>query len=226
MPEPLKPQATSVRSGYDRWAAIYDHEANPLIALEEPVVREALGDVSGPRGPRPRVRHRAALRVAREGRGDGDRRRLLGRHAGGGAPQAGGGGGAFPRARPSPAAAVRRRDLRPRGERPGARAPRGSRRLLRRGAPGAAPGRPRRRLRDAPRDVPEGRPGALHRSRERREGAAGQLRPLGRRLRHGRGARGLRPRGDRRAGARRGFRRAPPAGREVRGIGRCWSSCG
>jgi malonyl-CoA O-methyltransferase len=47
MPEPLKPQASSVRSGYDRWAAIYDREANPLIALEEPVVREALGDVAG-----------------------------------------------------------------------------------------------------------------------------------------------------------------------------------
>jgi len=36
-----------VRSGYDRWATIYDREANPLIALEEPVVREALGDVAG-----------------------------------------------------------------------------------------------------------------------------------------------------------------------------------
>ena len=47
MPEPLKPQGTSVRSGYDRWASIYDREANPLIALEEPVVREALGDVAG-----------------------------------------------------------------------------------------------------------------------------------------------------------------------------------
>ena len=38
---------TSVRRGYDRWASIYDHEANPLIALEEPVVREALGEVRG-----------------------------------------------------------------------------------------------------------------------------------------------------------------------------------
>ena len=47
MPDPLKPQGSSVRSGYDRWATIYDREANPLIALEEPVVREALGDVSG-----------------------------------------------------------------------------------------------------------------------------------------------------------------------------------
>jgi malonyl-CoA O-methyltransferase len=37
----------SVRRGYDRWASIYDREANPLIALEEPVVREALGEVAG-----------------------------------------------------------------------------------------------------------------------------------------------------------------------------------
>ena len=47
MPDPLKPQAASVRSGYDRWAASYDREANPLIAIEEPVVREAIGDVAG-----------------------------------------------------------------------------------------------------------------------------------------------------------------------------------
>jgi ubiquinone/menaquinone biosynthesis C-methylase UbiE len=47
MSEPLKPHGTSVRTGYDRWASIYDREANPLIALEEPVVREALGDVAG-----------------------------------------------------------------------------------------------------------------------------------------------------------------------------------
>jgi malonyl-CoA O-methyltransferase len=36
-----------VRRGYDRWAEIYDEEDNPLIALEEPVVRAALGDVAG-----------------------------------------------------------------------------------------------------------------------------------------------------------------------------------
>jgi ubiquinone/menaquinone biosynthesis C-methylase UbiE len=47
MPEPLKPQASSVRTGYDRWASIYDSERNPLIGLEEPVVRETLGDVAG-----------------------------------------------------------------------------------------------------------------------------------------------------------------------------------
>ena len=37
----------SVRGGYDRWAAIYDHDANPLQALEAPAVRSALGDVQG-----------------------------------------------------------------------------------------------------------------------------------------------------------------------------------
>jgi ubiquinone/menaquinone biosynthesis C-methylase UbiE len=34
-----------VRTGYDRWAVVYDHDRNPLQALEEPVVRAALGDV-------------------------------------------------------------------------------------------------------------------------------------------------------------------------------------
>jgi len=35
------------REGYDRWAAIYDSEDNPLIALEEPRVVELLGDARG-----------------------------------------------------------------------------------------------------------------------------------------------------------------------------------
>ena len=35
------------QAGYDRWAAIYDHDANPLQALEGPRVRELLGDVRG-----------------------------------------------------------------------------------------------------------------------------------------------------------------------------------
>jgi ubiquinone/menaquinone biosynthesis C-methylase UbiE len=34
-----------IRAGYDRWAQVYDHDANPLQALEEPVVREAVGPV-------------------------------------------------------------------------------------------------------------------------------------------------------------------------------------
>jgi malonyl-CoA O-methyltransferase len=33
--------------GYDQWAAIYDRDANPLPALEEPLVEELLGDVRG-----------------------------------------------------------------------------------------------------------------------------------------------------------------------------------
>jgi ubiquinone/menaquinone biosynthesis C-methylase UbiE len=35
------------RIGYDQWAAIYDHDANPLPALEEPLVEQLLGDVRG-----------------------------------------------------------------------------------------------------------------------------------------------------------------------------------
>jgi len=36
-----------VRAGYDRWAAVYDAEGNPLMALEEPLVRRAVGAVRG-----------------------------------------------------------------------------------------------------------------------------------------------------------------------------------
>ncbi|HQY87777.1 MAG TPA: class I SAM-dependent methyltransferase [Tepidisphaeraceae bacterium] len=36
---------SSVRTGYDRWASIYDHEENPLQALEGPAVRAALGEL-------------------------------------------------------------------------------------------------------------------------------------------------------------------------------------
>jgi SAM-dependent methyltransferase len=35
------------KDGYDRWAAIYDTEGNPLVALEEPWVERLLGDVRG-----------------------------------------------------------------------------------------------------------------------------------------------------------------------------------
>lgn len=38
---------SGVRGGYDRWAAVYDHDANPLQALEEPVLRSAVGDPRG-----------------------------------------------------------------------------------------------------------------------------------------------------------------------------------
>jgi malonyl-CoA O-methyltransferase len=36
-----------VREGYDRWALVYDHDANPLLPLEEPHVRRLSGDVRG-----------------------------------------------------------------------------------------------------------------------------------------------------------------------------------
>lgn len=35
------------REGYDRWAEIYDDEANPLVMIEEPEVIRALGEVAG-----------------------------------------------------------------------------------------------------------------------------------------------------------------------------------
>ena len=38
---------SSVRVGYDRWANVYDHDANPLQALEEPFMRRAIGDPRG-----------------------------------------------------------------------------------------------------------------------------------------------------------------------------------
>jgi malonyl-CoA O-methyltransferase len=38
---------TTVQAGYDRWSAVYDHDGNPLQALEEPIVRSAVGDVRG-----------------------------------------------------------------------------------------------------------------------------------------------------------------------------------
>ena len=47
MPETGKPDPSAIRSGYDRWAELYDHELNPLVALEEPRVRAAIGDVRG-----------------------------------------------------------------------------------------------------------------------------------------------------------------------------------
>jgi len=42
---PIPDEIRAVRGGYDRWAAVYDHDRNPLPALEEPLVREALRDV-------------------------------------------------------------------------------------------------------------------------------------------------------------------------------------
>jgi len=36
-----------IQSGYDRWAAVYDRDGNPLQALEGPAVRAAVGDPRG-----------------------------------------------------------------------------------------------------------------------------------------------------------------------------------
>lgn len=38
---------SDVRKSYDRWATVYDHDGNPLQALEEPALRERVGDVAG-----------------------------------------------------------------------------------------------------------------------------------------------------------------------------------
>ena len=38
---------STVRVGYDRWAKVYDHDANPLQALEGPIVWHAIGDPRG-----------------------------------------------------------------------------------------------------------------------------------------------------------------------------------
>ncbi len=36
-------------SGYDRWSEVYDHDRNPLVLLEEPLVREWIGSARGKR---------------------------------------------------------------------------------------------------------------------------------------------------------------------------------
>lgn len=38
---------SEVRTGYDRWAKVYDHDANPTQALEGPMVWQAIGDSRG-----------------------------------------------------------------------------------------------------------------------------------------------------------------------------------
>lgn len=40
-------RVVSTREGYDRWAEVYDDEANPLVILEGPEVARALGEVRG-----------------------------------------------------------------------------------------------------------------------------------------------------------------------------------
>src|ERR1051326_7190087 len=46
-PQPEPVDLLSTKDGYDRWAAIYDDEGNPLTALEEPWMDTLLGDVRG-----------------------------------------------------------------------------------------------------------------------------------------------------------------------------------
>jgi len=36
-----------IQAGYDRWASVYDHDANPLQALEGPIVRQLVGNAQG-----------------------------------------------------------------------------------------------------------------------------------------------------------------------------------
>lgn len=43
----MNPNTTDIRAGYDRWAVVYDHDANPLQALEDPLVRAAVGNPRG-----------------------------------------------------------------------------------------------------------------------------------------------------------------------------------
>ncbi len=45
--DPAGAEHLPTRDGYDRWAAIYDDEDNPLIRLEAPVVHELTGPVAG-----------------------------------------------------------------------------------------------------------------------------------------------------------------------------------
>src|SRR3954451_9578563 len=48
MPGPNRVQTTpGVREGYDRWSPVYDHDLNPLQALEEPILRGLIGEVNG-----------------------------------------------------------------------------------------------------------------------------------------------------------------------------------
>ena len=45
--ERVVPVQIGVTAGYDKWAATYDRDPNPLIAIEESVVLELVGDVRG-----------------------------------------------------------------------------------------------------------------------------------------------------------------------------------
>jgi ubiquinone/menaquinone biosynthesis C-methylase UbiE len=43
----MRTTPAAIRDAYDRWSGIYDHDLNPLTALEEPRVRDTIGQVSG-----------------------------------------------------------------------------------------------------------------------------------------------------------------------------------
>lgn len=47
IPGPLEVEHVSAHEGYERWAAIYDDEGNPLVALDDHVVRPLVGPVCG-----------------------------------------------------------------------------------------------------------------------------------------------------------------------------------
>lgn len=32
----------AIREGYNKWSAVYDHDRNPLVALEEPLVHNLI----------------------------------------------------------------------------------------------------------------------------------------------------------------------------------------
>jgi ubiquinone/menaquinone biosynthesis C-methylase UbiE len=42
-----EPRHVPTREGYDLWSSVYDSDANPLVALEEPHVDRLLGNVAG-----------------------------------------------------------------------------------------------------------------------------------------------------------------------------------
>lgn len=47
MTDTRQPELSSVRGGYDRWALVYEYDANPRTALEDSHMRKAVGDVRG-----------------------------------------------------------------------------------------------------------------------------------------------------------------------------------
>ena len=222
---PEKPDLASVRSGYDRWSEVYDHDMNPLVALEEPVVREALGDVRG-------------VSVLDLGCGTG-RHALWLAAAGASVTAVDFSEGMLAEARRKPGASAVRfvvHDLHEPLPFDAAAFDRVVSGLvlehlhdlalrLRRGAPGAEAGRPRRGLGDAPGDVPARRRRALHRPGVGREGAPRQrAAPIGDFVMAAVRA-GFALERSRRAGPGRRVRGPPARARRSTSAGRCWWCC-